>query len=425
MSGPTTTADATPHVVIAGAGMAGLSAAAALAGCGWRVHVVERRPAGEAAQDAGAGLQMSPNASRCLEAIGALNAVAEAGVRPRAAVLCDGRSGRLVYRAALDEAAVARWGAPYVHVHRADLAAILRDAAEVAGAVSLHGRSVTGWTQRDGAIRPEIDGAAAPDLDCDLLLVADGTGSRLRATLGIDDPARFTGQTAWRALVPADVPGLAIPPDATVWAAPGRHVVTYRVRRGSLINLVAVEEQTRWTEEGWQIEGDPSALRRAFADLAAPLRDLMAAVETVSFWGLRDRDPPQCWFERGVALIGDACHPMLPFMAQGAAMALEDGAALVRHLGVSRIVQNPRGGERARAIDRALASWQRERAPRVARVVAMARANAVLFHRHDGLRRSLSHALIGTVSRLAPSIAAGRLDWLYGYDAVNGRHAAP
>ncbi|MEM9783760.1 MAG: FAD-dependent monooxygenase [Pseudomonadota bacterium] len=440
-----------PSVAIAGGGVAGLAAGIALAQLGWQARVFERRPAegvgadaghtdtddtSDDTSDAGAGIQMSPNASRCLSQLDALDRVRAAGVAPQAAVLRDGRSGSIVYRAPLAAAAEARWGAPYLHIHRADLVAALRDAARRAGVDLVAGTTVERWSATGPGVTPQLasaDGATSPPGHAgpyDLLLIADGAGSRLRERLGPTEPPRFTGQTAWRALVPADTPGntpgntpentpqnkpghapgLAIPHDATVWAAPGRHVVTYRVRAGRMINLVAVEERTRWTEEGWHIDGDPAEMRRVFADMAPPVQGLMAAVRSVRFWGLYDRQQPKRWSDGAVAVIGDACHPMLPFMAQGAAMALEDAVALARHV----------GARRGDALAPALAAWAGERGPRVARVARTARENGVMFHRSDGLRRRLSHGLIATVSRLAPALAAGQLDWLYGYDAVNG-----
>ncbi|MGF1554356.1 MAG: FAD-dependent oxidoreductase [Paracoccaceae bacterium] len=400
------------RAVVAGGGIVGLAAAAALARKGWRVALFEARPGRLARADLdpedpaalGAGIQASPNATRCLSALGALDAVAEAGFAPRAACLRDGRSGRVVYRAELGRAARARWGAPYLHVHRHDLARALAGAARDHGAALADGMDVTGWHEgADGVVVETGDGGRA---SADLLVLADGIGSRLAArALGTAEP-RFTGQTAWRALVAAGAlaPG-TIPPEATVWAAPGRHAVSYYVAGGQLVNLVAVEERSAWEREGWSEPGDAGALRAAFADFAPPLRALVAAVGRPKLWGLFERETVSRWSAGRVVALGDAAHAMLPFMAQGAAMAIEDAVVLARHLD-------------AAAPEAALAAWEVERRPRVARVAATSRANGAMFHRADGPRRALSHAAIGAVSRLAPSIAAGRLDWLYGHDAV-------
>ncbi|MEM7500121.1 MAG: FAD-dependent monooxygenase [Pseudomonadota bacterium] len=435
-----------PHAVIAGGGIAGLAAAAGLAGAGWRVTLFERRqriaeeqadPLSPGGRALGAGIQMSPNACRCLKALGAFDAVAASAFRPQAAVLREGRSGRVIYRAPLGAAAEARWGAPYLHVYRADLVAALAAAATAAGAVLRPATQVLDAEEHDSHVAIEVgpvregDDAAvssqsslaspsspAEAIEADLLLVADGLGSRLRATLFGDAPRRFTGQTAWRAVLAADtLPEAArMPPDATVWAGPGRHVVTYYLRGGALLNLVAVEEASLWESESWSTEGDPARLRAAFAGFDPALTSLISAVEQPLLWGLFDRDQPPRWHTRRSVLLGDAVHPMLPFMAQGAAMALEDAAVLAAVLS-----EMP---ECAATLGAQLAKYEAARRARATRVQRVSRENGTLFHRADGLRRRFDHALIGAVSRLAPSLAAGRLDWLYGHDALGGLGSA-
>ncbi|MEO1532184.1 MAG: FAD-dependent oxidoreductase [Pseudomonadota bacterium] len=403
------------QVLVVGGGIAGLATATALARAGWQVLLAERRPAfGVAGGDGalpppalGAGIQISPNASKCLTALGALDAVAARAFRPAAACLREGRSGRMIYRAALGAAAEARWGAPYLHVHRGDLAAALAEAAAAAGADLRPGTAVDEVTAPGvGPVRARL----GPTLvEADLLVLADGLGSRLRTALFGEAPRRFTGQTAWRAVLPAaGLPETArMAPEATVWAAPAKHLVTYYLRGGALLNIVAVEEASRWEGEGWTAEGDPERLRAAFSGMHPSVAALLGAVETCSLWGLFEREMPASWHSGRAVLIGDAVHAMLPFMAQGAAMALEDAVVLARCLG------RPGGGQAP-----ALAAYEAARRPRVTRVMQTSRENGVLFHRGPGLRRRFDHALIGTVSRLAPSLAAGRLDWLYGYDAT-------
>ncbi|MEM6358411.1 MAG: FAD-dependent monooxygenase, partial [Pseudomonadota bacterium] len=172
----------------------------------------------------------------------------------------------------------------------------------------------------------------------------------------------------------------------------------------------AVEEASRWDGEDWTMEGDPDRLRAAFAGLHPSVEALLETVDTCSLWGLFERPMPPSWHTGRAVLIGDAVHAMLPFMAQGAAMALEDAVALARALG-----QPPAAAQDAAT---ALKAYEAARRPRVERVMRTSRANGTLFHRGPGLRRTVDHALIGTVSRLAPTIAAGRLDWLYGHDAT-------
>jgi salicylate hydroxylase len=382
------------RAVVAGAGIGGLAAALALARRGWAVEVIE---AAQGLAEVGAGLQMSPNAMRVLDALGVAGRVEAEGFLPQAAELRHWRTGALHGAVALGDAARARWGAPYIHVHRADLQAALLDAARDAGVVVTVATRVTGYA--DGGARVlTSDG----DRAVGLLVGADGIRSAVRAAMLGDAPPRFTGQVAWRAVVPADrLPQGLVPPVAAVFCGPGRHAITYRLRGGSLVNLVAVEERAAWAEEDWRQAGDPADLARAFAGWAAPVAGVIAAVDACHLWGLFDRDPLPRWVDGRVALLGDAAHPMLPFMAQGAAQAIEDAAALARHVA---------GG----ATPAALAAYQAERRPRTAAIQAASRANAGLYHLRGAAALKLA------VLRAAPGLMRARLDAVYGHDAVGG-----
>lgn len=392
-----------PRALVAGGGIAGMAAAAALARAGWTTTVCER--AGEITE-VGAGLQMSPNACRVLDWLGVLSDVEAHAFRPQAAVLRDGVSGAEIYRAPLGAEAEARWGAPYLHVHRADLLRVLHGAAQAAGAEVRLGTPVDRVVEHTAFSTVHL--GEGEIVETDLVLGADGIRSALRSAVTEIEPPRFSGQIAWRALVPADhlAEGL-IPPDATVWAGEGRHLVTYFIRGGALVNIVAVLERKDWTEEGWALPGNPDELRASFADWHPTVRTLLAEVDDCFLWGLFDRPEQVRWVRGRMALIGDAAHPMLPFMAQGAAQALEDVAALIRHL------RGAKAGE-------ALEAWEEERWPRATRVLQTAQANGRMFHRSAGPVRAASRAVIGTVSKLMPGVAAGQLDWLYGFDAVKG-----
>ena len=393
-------------VLIAGGGIAGMTAALAFRRAGWSVEVCERR---EALGEVGAGLQLSPNAVRVLDWLGVLGALCDTAVAPGAAILRDGLTGAEIYRAPLGSAAADRWGAPYLHVHRADLLRALTRAAEAAGVtVTLGVRAERAVRHTDGMALHTADGKVLP---ADLVIGADGIRSALRAQINPREAPRFTGQIAWRGLVPADaVPEGTIPRDATVWAGPGQHLVTYYVRGGELINLVAVCERTGWTEEGWSVPAEAEEIAAAFTGWHPSVRALLERAENCFLWGLFDRPEQVRWTEGGLVLIGDAAHPMLPFMAQGAAQALEDVAVLLRHLG-----QTP--------TQEALVAYEAERWPRVTRILHRAQANGRLFHRRPGLARWLARLPLSLASRYAPGLAAGQLDWLYGHDPVTGRAA--
>ncbi|MHA1528361.1 MAG: FAD-dependent oxidoreductase [Alphaproteobacteria bacterium] len=392
------------QALIAGGGIAGMAAALALAQAGWRVTVCEETPA---PAEVGAGLQMSPNATRVLRWLGVLDAVAAVAFRPRAAEMRDGRSGARIYHAPLGGAAEARWGAPYLHVHRADLLAALCGAARQAGVDIRGGARVEGYVLRPEG--PALNLAGGETLTGDLVIGADGIRSALRARInGPEDPV-FTGQVAWRGTIPAErLPERLVAPDATVWAGPGRHLVSYYLRGGSLVNFVAVEERGVWTAEGWSTQGDPDEMRRGFAGWHEGVTGLLDHVDETFLWGLFGRPEQVRWVDGPVVLIGDAAHPMLPFMAQGAAMALEDVAVLVAELQA--------GGDLAEA----LLAHEERRWPRVARVQRISIANGRFFHKRSGLARLANWGLISAVSRLAPGLAAAQLDWLYGHDATEG-----
>ncbi|MDT8344298.1 MAG: FAD-dependent monooxygenase, partial [Thermohalobaculum sp.] len=328
-----------------------------------------------------------------------------AGFRPERAVLRDGLTGRVVFAAPLAQAAISRWGAPYLHVHRADLLDALTDAARAAGVDIRLGADVTGWEETDAGLTVRLrDGDPLAGV---VLIAADGVRTRLREVLDGPAPVRFTGQVAWRAVLPAaSLPVGLIPPDATVWAGPGRHVVTYYLRGGALVNLVAVEETPDWVEEGWSVPGDPMQLRGLFAGWHWAVVRAVEAAGAPLRWGLFDRPPPGSWVRGRAALLGDACHPMLPFMAQGAAMALEDAVVLAQVLDTLPVAE-------------ALRAYEARRRPRTTRVQAVSRGNADLFHAR-GLSRIVRHGAVEAAARLGPGIATGRLDWLYGFDAAGG-----
>lgn len=392
------------RVLIAGGGIAGMAASLALARHGWAVTVCEESPA---PAEVGAGLQMSPNAAKVLRWLGVLDAVAVRACRPRAVSMRDGVTGARIFRVPLAESAEARWGAPYLHVHRADLLAALTGAAEAAGVVIRGGAKVISHLVRPEG--PALRLANGTVLQGDLVIGADGIRSAQRSEINGPEEPNFMGQIAWRGVIAADrLPSGLVAPEATIWAGRDRHLVTYCLRGGTLVNFVAVEERAEWTAEGWSAPGNPRELRRAFDGWHQDVTGLLEYVGDTYLWGLFGRPEQVRWVRGPVALIGDAAHPMLPFLAQGAAMGLEDVAVLVRGL---------------QAFDRipeALLAYETRRWDRVTRVQDRSRANGRLFHRQSGGGMKGHWGLVSAVSRLAPGLAARQLDWLYGYDATAG-----
>ena len=383
-------------ITVLGGGIAGLAVATALAQRGAEARVLEQA---DAIREVGAGLQISPNGAVVLKALGLGEALAAAAPRARAVVLRDFRRGAQVFRMDL-----ARPDRPYHLVHRADLIEILRRRARDAGVTMELGRHIE--TVSPGCDGVTIAGADGHNETVPLLIGADGLHSPTRAAL--NKPARpfFTGQVAWRCTIPLDAPDT--PPEPTVHMGPGRHIVTYPLRGGALMNVVAVEERDGWAAEGWSHRDDPARLRAAFADFAPEIRDLLHRAEEVYLWGLFRHPVAQCWGRDGVALLGDAAHPTLPFLAQGANMALEDAWLLAASL------------DREEDTDTAFARYEAARRGRCARIVAAASKNAENYHLRPGPYRAAAHTALRLGARFAPQAVAGRFDWLYGHDVTAG-----
>ncbi|MEM8788839.1 MAG: FAD-dependent monooxygenase [Pseudomonadota bacterium] len=375
------------RAAIAGAGIGGLAAGLALARAGWAVEIHERAAGLE---DVGAGIQLGPNGVWALRALGVAEAAAGHAAVPVAVEMRDGRTGRLAARVPLGALAETRYAAPYWQMHRADLVGVLARAVETAGA-RLHFGSA-------------IDPAAPPSAD--LVVAADGVRSGFRAAICPDAAPRFTGQVAWRMLIPADRAPAGLDPERTqLLMGPGGHAVLYPLRGGQVWNLVAARAQRQWAAEGWQHDADPEDVARAFAGWAAPMPDLIAALDRVILWGLFAHGPLPRWSAGRSVLLGDACHPMLPFMAQGAAMALEDAVTLAACL-----------DDPSRPVPAALAAYEAARKPRTTRVQRVAAGNARLYHLRPAPVRRAVHLGMGAVSAMSAIGLLRRFDWLYGFD---------
>jgi salicylate hydroxylase len=389
-------------ILIAGAGIGGVAAALALARNGQPVVVLERA---EAAAEIGAGIQLSPNACAALLSLGVLEEVRGKSFEPEAIEMRDGISGALLAREPAGAQFEGYFGSPYLQIRRADLHEIMLDAALAAGVSIWNGSHVTSFETVASEVRIAL--SSGESVSGCALIGADGLRSAVREGLFGPEKARFTGQIAYRALIAReDVDAATFAPVAGVWLGARQHFVHYFVAGGAAINVVGVVEGAEPGLESWEREAPDEALKAAFKDWAPPVRQLCIAARATRCWPLFDRLPLASWGRDNVTLLGDACHPMLPFLAQGAAMALEDAVTLAHCVEDSG--DNFRQGFRR---------YETLRKPRTARVQAAARRNARLFHLPMTMMRQGLGAVLSLGSIVAPGKLSLRQDWLYGYRA--------
>lgn len=387
------------NIVIAGAGIGGLTTALALAQHGFRAVVLDQA---KQLEGAGAGIQLSPNATRVLIGLGLEQRLLADAVVPSAVEVRTSR-GNLLARIPLGDVAAARYGSPYWVTHRGDLQAALLDAARSNPDVAVkldtkvedyvvHGNGMTVACRR---------GTETADETCIGLIAADGLWSQLRIRLGHRERPVFGGRTAWRTLLPAT----AVAPDfravtVRLWLGHGAHLVHYPVKAGTLINVVAIVEDG-WDTPGWSAPGTREDIvthfDRGWTDEA---RELVALPERWQRWALFDLPPLRWWGDGPTTLVGDAAHPMLPFLAQGAAMAIEDAAVLAGSL--ARTPEDVTG---------AMRRYERERRKRTAQTQRAARRNGHAYHLAgtEAMLRNLYLRALGGKMLLK------RYDWLYAW----------
>lgn len=391
------------HVIVAGGGIAGLSAALTMERAGLRVTVLEQA---EKFEDTGAGLQLSPNATSVLAAAGLGERLGTFASAPEAIRIMAGRSGREIERIPLGKRARERYGAPFLTMHRADLQGALVEAARAKRDITLrtgvrvedfaaHNKGVTVLGRRGQEVVDERGIA---------LVAADGVWSGLRARITKQRRPRFARRTAWRALIPADdLPGMYRAPFVHLWLGLDAHLVHYPLRSGKLVNVVAIVHED-WNEPGWSAPGDREMLLRQFArwSWSDEVREFLSLPQQWLKWALYEGRGPLRDGSGPVTLIGDAAHPVLPFLAQGAGLAIEDAAVLAHMLG--RYLDDPAD---------ALRGYEGARFHRIERVRKMSRRQGRIYAMSgpEALIRNAAMMAMGGENLLS------RFDWLYSWRA--------
>ena len=393
-------------IAIIGGGIGGLAAALSLLRAGFDVHVYEQAAA---LTEVGAGIQVSPNATRILHGLGLAGELARTGVR------CEGihqrrwQDGRTLLRSPLGKTVEDAFGFPHYQSHRADLLAAL---AHALPQERLHlGHRFVGMSDCGDHVEAQFESGAR--ITAEVLVGADGIHSAVRGMLLGPENPRFTGCIAYRGMVPAGrVAHLGLENTSEVWMGPGRHFIHYLVSGARLLNFVALIDQHSWHRESWTDRGNLADVMSAYEEWHPQVRAIIGAADETFIWAMFDRAPLPRWSVGRVTLLGDACHPMLPFMAQGAAQAIEDGATLAACLTAFG----------RRDISGTLRRYEALRMPRTSRVQAMSALNKTRFHLRDGpeQRQRDAEMASGTTDW---SISA--ISWIYAHDAAVLERAWP
>jgi salicylate hydroxylase len=384
-------------IAIIGGGIGGLAAALSLWKAGFDAHVYEQA---SAIREVGAGIVLTPNATRLLYGLGLRGDLEKLGVAPVAWRQRRWDDGKTLL---LSPVAVKSGPAAFLTLHRADLISMLVDALPPE---RLHlNHRLAGFSDRDGHVDLQFENGTT--IKADMLVGADGIHSSVRKLLFGEEQPRFTGCVAYRGLVPAEqLNHLDLPSESQIWLGPGRHFVHYPVQASRLVNFVCLIDRDAWTKESWTEPGNVADVLDAFAAWHRQVRSIISAVAAseIFVWGLFDRLPLARWSVGRVTLLGDSCHPMLPFMAQGAAQAIEDAATLSAVLSAGDV-----------DVQQALRRYESLRLPRTALIQSGAAGNKTRNHLPDGpaQRDRDSHMASG-----AADWSIGASKWIYDHDAA-------
>ena len=384
------------NVIIVGAGIGGLVSALCLDAKGHKVKIYEQA---EILSELGAGIQLSPNATKVLNYLGLFKDLEPYIFEPNSFQFLNFSTGKVITERKLGEAIKKDFNSPNYDIHRADLQRVLLNKIKVKN-INIHSNmKVTNVGNNKNSAFIEVDGKK---IQADLVIGADGIHSKVSDSLFGKKEIIYTGNVAWRMLIPVEIlPENLILPDTTVWLGPNKHFVTYHVNGGKNLNCVCLVEQDGWFNESWSEKGEIEELKKAYKGWNRTIETLLqhADPNTLYKWALHDRLPMKQWSKGRIVVLGDAAHPMLPFLAQGAAMAIEDGAVLANCI------------DNFDEVEEALKYFEKIRKPRTSYVQSAARRNAKVLHL-SGLAAILRNLVMGYIGNKI-------FKKLYSYDALS------
>jgi 2-polyprenyl-6-methoxyphenol hydroxylase and related FAD-dependent oxidoreductases len=391
--------DVSKNIVIIGAGIGGLTSSLVLARAGHNVTLVERSTG---FSEVGAGLQLSPNVSRLLVSLGLGPALQRAATEPDRVVIRSARSGSQIGEIALGSFMRETFQSPYWVIHRADLQTTLLDAVRSESSIQLLvGRTLEAISQNENGVELTVKtaGGTTETLHADLVIGADGVRSAVRKAIGDSRDPVYRGYVAWRTTVDTALAPPTLPRNETgLWLGPRGHVVHYPVKNGKKINIIAVERRAK-PVDGWTAPGDVKDLLSSYGSIAPELRKLLSCQKEWLLWSLADI-PAKKMAEGRIALLGDAAHPVLPFLAQGAALAIEDSFCLAQELNAF-----------PEDIPAALASYQNKRLGRAIEVQTQSRRNGKIYHAPAPI--AIPRNMV--MKKIGPTGMVTRYSWLYGF----------
>jgi salicylate hydroxylase len=390
-----------PHILVAGGGIGGLTAALALLKHGYNVDIYEQA---SELREVGAGLQLAPNGIRVLHEVGVLEDFLKLACQAEGKEIRLWNTGQSWKIHDLGEESVARYGFPYCTAYRPDLLAVLADGVRRVKPDAIHLRAkCSGFAQDSNGVTLQYEGGEAKG---DALIGADGVHSRIRQALFGDDKPEYTGMLSWRGVIPMDkLPQHMRRRVGSNWVGPGGHVVHYPVHRGEYMNMNGIIEIEGWQEESWSAKGTHDECHACFEGWNADIHAMIDNISTPFKWALFNRTPLTQWSVGRVSLVGDACHSMLPMLAQGAGMALEDGFVLARALEAA-------SGNIAQGLKR----YEQARIERTTKVVLGSAENGRRFQSRTLANAEEAQAYVDR--EWTPEKVRARYEWLFTYDVT-------